>query len=85
MNTAGNPTVEFTLRCEASDPYDASIRLLNDAQRFGAELVSLHFAASERILSLTVRVPPDVDRSNLANRLGRHLAVLPVPALSSEH
>lgn len=75
-----NPADEFTLRCETFDPYDASIRLLNDAQRLGAELVSLSFAAEERMLSLTIRVPAGVDRRNLADRLGRHRAIARIPA-----
>lgn len=74
---------EFTLTCETSDPYDASIRLLNDAQRFGAELVNLHFAAPVRILSLTIRVPGETDTRNLADRFRRHRAIIPVVAESA--
>lgn len=69
-------TVEFTLRCETLDPYDASIRLLNDAQRLGAELVDLHFEVRENILTLTILVPAGTDRSNLVARFGRHLAIV---------
>ncbi len=71
---------EFTLRCETPDPYDASIRLLNDAQRYGAELVNLSFAAPEGLLSLTVRVPAGIDLHNLADRFGRHRAIARVQA-----
>ena len=78
MKIAADVPFEFTLTCETSDPYDASIRLLNDAQRFGAELLSLHFTAAERILSLTIRVPSESDPRNLADRLWRHRAVVPV-------
>lgn len=78
MTAPSDTSFEFTLTCETSDPYDASIRLLNDAQRFGAELVDLQFAATERILSLTIRVPGNTDSANLADRLGRHRAVVPV-------
>jgi hypothetical protein len=83
MDTPKDARYEFTLRCSASDPYDASIRLLNDAQRYGAELVHLHFEAPEGLLSLTVRVPQAIDARNLADRLGRHRAVdLVLPQLS---
>jgi hypothetical protein len=78
MNAIAEPQFEFTLTCETSDPYDASIRLLNDAQRFGAELVNLHFAAAERILSLTIRVSGETDPRNLADRFWRHRAIVPV-------
>ena len=69
------PGADFTLTCRTLDPYDASIRLLNDAQRMGAELVRLDFAAVEGVLNLTIRVAGEVDRSQLAHRLGRHIAV----------
>lgn len=78
MTSAAPAPFEFTLTCGTSDPYDASIRLLNDAQRFGAELVNLHFAAPERILSLTIRVSGTTDPRNLTDRLWRHRAIVPV-------
>ncbi len=80
MDSRTNTLREFTVRCETPDPYDASIRLLNDAQRYGAELVNLHFAAPEGLLSLTVRVPEGIDLENLARRFSRHRATALVHA-----
>lgn len=75
---------EFTLRCRTSDPYDASIRLLNDAQRYGAQLVNLRFDAPDGLLSLTVRISQAIDPRNLTDRLGRHRAVDLVVALPAQ-
>jgi len=65
----------FTLVCRTSDPYDASIRLLNDAQKFGAELIHLNFALGEGILSMTIRLGAATDYTDLAQRFGRHLSI----------
>lgn len=80
MNAGSIAPFEFTLTCETSDPYDASIRLLNDAQRCGAELVSLSYDASQGLLILTIRVLHEIDPRNLADRLGRHRSVRPLSA-----
>jgi len=77
--SAARQSSDITLRYATTDPYDASVRLLNDAQRFGAELLRLSYAAEERLLSLTIRIPPGMDDRNLADRLRRHLAVAPAP------
>ena len=75
MNAPAHPRVELTLRYRTADPYDASIRLLNDAQRFGAELVSLSFAARDGVLTVVLRVASQIDCANLRDRLARHRAV----------
>lgn len=71
---------DITLKYRISDPYDATIRLLNDAQRLGLELVGLRFAESEQTLVLTVRAPGTVDLPNLADRLARHRTIVAMPA-----
>lgn len=78
MNAGSKAPFDFTLKCETSDPYDASIRLLNDAQRCGAELVSLSYDASQGLLILTIRILHEIDPRNLADRLGRHRSVRPL-------
>lgn len=80
MTAPMDPDAALTLTCETSDPYDASIRLLIDAQRFGMRLVSLNVSPQENALSLTVLVPPGMDRHNLADRFGRHRAILRISA-----
>lgn len=63
---------ELTLRFRSSDPYDAAIRLLNDAQRFGASLLDLGVDASTRQIVLTIKGLSEVDPNNLLARFSRH-------------
>ena len=74
-------TVDQTFDFEATvhDPYDGVIRLLNDAQRYGCELVRLQLHVNkqdETVLSASLALPKGVDRGNVLDRISRHYAVL---------
>jgi hypothetical protein len=64
-----------TLSAETSDPFDAAIRVLGDAQRYGFGLEKLEISTAgdgAMALRLDLRVPPDSDIGNLRDRFSRH-------------
>jgi hypothetical protein len=69
-----------TFRMTVADSYDAALRVLTDAQRFGLDLLSLELRpsgeAQELIVTLTSAAV--VDRQLLAHRFARHPTVLRV-------
>lgn len=61
-----------------SDPYDGSVRLLIDVQRFGFELLSFCVkskGSAEATIELSVTVDATADPSLIRSRLARHPSV----------
>jgi hypothetical protein len=74
---------EIVVEAVLNDPYDGTIRLLGDAQRFGFELQSLTLTAQRAgvtTATITLRVPSTVDARLVAARLSRHPALQRVDA-----
>lgn len=77
----------MTLSAETSDPFDALIRVLGDAQRYGCVFEKLEISTARHgamvrqgttALRLDLRLPPDSDIVNLRDRFSRHDALTAV-------
>jgi hypothetical protein len=74
-------TKNLTLVVEISDPFDAAIRILCDAQRFGFSLRNLQIdtaGSAGSTITLGLVVPGACDPSHVSDRLLRHDAVVSV-------
>jgi hypothetical protein len=74
---------EIVVEAVLNDPYDGTIRLLGDAQRFGFELQSLTLTAQRggvTTATITLHVPITVEPHLVAARLSRHPALQRVDA-----
>lgn len=73
-----HPALVLTLSACTNDPFDAAIRLLGDAQRYGFDLEKLEIlrpSEGSATLRLDIRVPPDCDIGNIRDRFSRHDAL----------
>ena len=71
------PSRVVTLSAETSNPFDAAIRVLGDAQRYGFGLEKLEISTVSdggraMSLRLDLRVPSGSDIGNLRDRFSRH-------------
>ena len=71
----------MTLSAETRDPYEALIRVLGDAQRYGCGFEKLEISTARQgamirqgtmAMRLDLRLPPDSDIVNLRDRFSRH-------------
>jgi hypothetical protein len=80
MSTTSAQTATF--RMTVSDAYDGAIRILNDAQRFGLELISLDLQQAKSVCGADMKVVLSSSRrfehKLLTKRFIRHPTVLRV-------
>lgn len=77
------PTISskiVTYRMTIADSYDAVLRVLTDAQRFGLDLINLNLRPTDKGQELTIALSftAAIDCQLLALRFGRHPTVLHV-------
>ena len=66
------------LSARTRDPFDAAIRLLGDAQRYGFELEKLDISkplSGEATVRLVLRISSEDDIGNIRDRFSRHAAL----------
>jgi len=71
-------TMILSLSASSADPFDAAIRLLVDAQRYGFSLHRLEIAEPSggvSALRMDMTVPSDCNVGNIRDRFSRHGAV----------
>ncbi len=72
------PMRELIVEAVLNDPYEGTIRLLGDAQRFGFEIRSLALTTKidgSALATMVLSVPTSLDWQRVSARLARHPAV----------
>lgn len=72
---------ELAISLVVTDAVDAAARLLNDAQRFGLAIRSVHIEvaqADRASIRLAVKEPQDINVEQMCARLARHHSVVSI-------